>query len=138
MLYGILIVVSFGLFGGFFALTRYETGRGFRFLAPVRERLDAQTERMAFVVAHVDLASFAEAEARRLSARFGHDIAHGVLQAVRFVERLLTRAVRRLRIHHVPAPVVPRESSREFVKQLADFKGGLAARRPEDIDKPPV
>jgi hypothetical protein len=138
MAYVILILASILLFAGFLALTRYEAARGVRFFAPTRDRFDREAERLAFIAMHVDLAAFIEAEARRLSARLGHDIAHGVLQAVRFVERLLTRLVRRLRIHHAPKPIVARETTREFVKQLSSFKGELSATRPEDLDKPPV
>jgi hypothetical protein len=70
---------------------------------------------------------------RHFAERVAHDSVHISLLAVRAVERLLTRAVRHLRAEHsVSAP--PRESSREFVQTLSDFKEQLKATPPEVPD----
>ena len=136
--YLVAIVVSLILFAGFLALTRYETRRGSRLFASDRVRFDARVERAEFVLAHVDFASLIRTETERLINRAGHDLTHGVLQAVRAAERLLTRAVRHLRARRESASLPPRETSREYVKKLSDFKGHLEATRPEDIGQPPV
>ena len=131
MPYLIAIAVSLLMLAGFLLLTRYETGRGVRFFGTTRARFDADIERIEFILAHIDLAAFLREEARRRGARLSHDTAHLTLRFVRSIERLLSRAVRRLRIHAVREDSVPREASREFVKALSDFKGTLGASRPE-------
>ena len=128
--YLIFILATLALLFGFFALTWYEAQRGTRFFAAPRARLDRNIEQIEFILTHVDLNAFLRAETRRIGARIGHDGAHLSLQAVRAAERLLTRVVRRLRAQH-SVETAPRESSREFVKALSDFKGHLDATRPE-------
>lgn len=127
------ILITIVLLGGFVALTDYEVRRGIRVLAREREHLDHQVERIHFVLEHVDLGAFVRDEIRRLVAFVSHAVAHLSLQAVRAIERLLTRAVRYLRSRHV-ADTAPRENVREFVKTLSDFKGSLKATHPEVTD----
>jgi len=129
----VFILIALALLAGFFALTWYEERRGARVFAQVRERLDRHVARTEFILAHVDLAAFLRDEVRRAVGRISHDIAHVSLQAVRVAERLLTRAVRHLRVRH-EAAIVPRESTRPFVKTLSDFKDRLKATRPEMPD----
>lgn len=129
----ISVVAALALLAGFFALTGYEMRRSTRFYAPERARLDRAIERVAFIFANVDIGEFFKGELRHLASRTGHDIAHVSLLAVRAVERLLTRLVRRLRAHPEIDPA-PRETAREFVKTLSDFKGTLRATYPEPSD----
>ncbi len=129
----IFILIALVLLVGFFVLTQYEERKGMRFFAQERSRLDRQVARVEFILARVDLAAFLRAEVRRAASRVGHDIVNGTLQAVRAAERLLTRTVRDLRARHT-VDMTPRESSRPFVKTLADFKGRLKATRPEVPD----
>ena len=133
MAYLFFILVTLALLGGFFALTWYEAERGVRLLAPLRARLDRKVEHIEFVLTHVDLAAFLRDEVRRLAHRIGHDIVHLSLQAVRAVERLLTRLIRYFHTRHA-VDVAPRETSRPFVKTLADFKGRLKATHPKISD----
>lgn len=129
----IFVIATLGLLVGFVALTRYETRRGARFYASERARLDRSVERVEFILAHVNLLAFARDETRHFLSRAGHDIAHITLIVVRAVERLLTHAVRRLRA----SPEIDtssRETAREFVKTLSDFKSNLQATRPEIPD----
>ena len=130
MLYLLLIFVSIVLLAGFLLLTEYEKRRGARFLAEHRMRLDQTVERVEFILAHVNLAMFLRDEIRHLLSRLGHDIAHLSLLVVRAIERLLTRLVRRLRTDP-EREVAPRETAREFVKTLSDFKQNLQATHPE-------
>lgn len=126
----LIILVALVLLAGFFALTVHESRRGSRYAASGRAKIDAHVARASFILAHVDFAAFLREEARRIAGRLGHDFAHFTLQAVRMLERLLTRAVRRLRASQENGGV-PRETSRAFVKTLSDFKEKLAETRPE-------
>jgi len=126
------ILLSITLLAGFVALTQYETKHGMRFFAAKRTRLDENVERVGFIVEHVDLAAFVRDEVRHAMNWLGHAIAHLFLQAVRSAERLLTRLVRHLRTRHEDE-AAPRETAREFVKTLSEFKDGLNATHP-DID----
>lgn len=130
--YLIFLLLSIALLGGFLVLTGYETRRGARVLDVTRARLDRETERAFFIVEHVDLVAYVREETQHFLERFGHDIAHLFLQAVRAAERLLTHLVRTLRTRSESA--APHETQREFVKTLADFKDHLEATRPEVPD----
>ncbi len=132
-MYIVFILVSLLLLVGFFVLTSYETRRGVRFFALQRERLDRIVERTEFIVENVNLGEFLRDEVHHLIGRIGHDIVHFSLIAVRLVERLLTNLVRRLRTHPI-VDEAPRETAREFVKTLSDFKGSLNATHPEITD----
>lgn len=78
-------------------MVRHEERVERRFFAPTRESLDRQVAQLAFIVAHVDFAAFVKEETQRLVRRVGHALAGGILQAVRAVERSLTRTVRSFR-----------------------------------------
>jgi len=118
---------------GLFVLTGYEARNGVRLFGPQRRSLDAWVERVAFVLTHVDFKSFLQDLVRRLAQRVAHDVAHFSLLAVRATERFLTRIVRHLRTEST-ASVQPKESTREFVKTLSDFKDQLKATPPEVPD----
>ena len=132
-MYLIFIFVSLLLLVGFFVLTSYETRRGVRFYATQRDRLDRIVERTEFIVENVNLGEFLRDEVHHLIGRIGHDIVHFSLIVVRAIERLLTNLVRRLRTHPV-VDEAPRETAREFVKTLSDFKDNLKATHPEISD----
>ena len=101
-----------------------------RFFAAKRTRLDENVERVGFIVEHVDLGAFVRDEVRHALNHAGHAIVHLSLQVVRSIERLLTRLVRRLRAQP-EIDTAPRETAREFVKTLSDFKDNLKATHPE-------
>jgi hypothetical protein len=126
----VFLLVSFALLLGFFVLTRYETSKGARVYALKREQLDAFVGRIELIVEHVDLGVFLRDELRHLVGRIGHDIVHLSLTVVRAVERVLTRLVRRLRTHP-EVDTAPRETAREFVKVLSEFKDNLKTTDPE-------
>ncbi|NNM83763.1 hypothetical protein HKL94_00900 [Candidatus Parcubacteria bacterium] len=129
----IVILVLSALLVGFLVLTGYESRRGTRFYASGRARLDTVVARVEFVLAHVNLGVFLRDEIRHFAGRIGHDLVHASLLTVRSVERLLTRLIRRLRTHP-EVDTAPRETAREFVKVLSEFKGNLKATRPEISD----
>ena len=129
----IFVLTTLALLIGFFAFVGYEERRGVRIFAGVRTRFDQNIGRIEFILAHVDFAAFFFDEMRRLASRLAHGAAHFSLLAVRAVERLLTRTVRHFRTQPV-ANAVPRESTRGYVKALADFKGRLKATHPEVSD----
>ena len=98
--------------------------------AEKRAHLDAQVERLEFILTHVDFKAFLREEAHRITQSVTHDIARISLNVVRSVERSLTRLVRRIRMErNVDAGV--RENAREFVKTLSDFKDQLKETAPE-------
>ena len=134
MWYVYAIAASLLLLAVFLALTRYETAQGVRFLANVRGQLDRGVERVEFILAHVDLAAFLRSELEHAARRVSHELAHLSLVAVRAVERVLTRLVRRLRMHGELSVTPSREASRDFVKKLSDFKGRLKETRPDVPD----
>lgn len=125
-----LLIGSFVLLASFGGLVVFEGRRGVRVLAGPRGALDEFVSRMVFIVEHVDLPAFLRDESVRIAHLIGHDIAHWSLQSVRAVERFLTRVVRHLRVQRA-AHLEPKETSREFVRTLSDFKGELKASRPE-------
>ncbi len=133
MTYLVSVLIATGFLGGFVALSDYETRRGMRFLAPFRAQLDRDVERIAFILARVDFGAFLLEEMRRMATHSGHAIVHVSLQAVRAAERLLTRLVRYFRTRHA-VDTAPRESMREYVKTLSDFKDHLKTTHPEIPD----
>jgi len=130
MTYLVFVLATLVLLSGFLALTWYETGRGVRFYASSRTRLDQNVERIEFILAHIDLSAFLRDEIRHFARRIGHDIVHLSLVVVRAVERTLTRLIRYFHMRQA-VDIAPRESAREFVKTLADFKNGLKGTHPE-------
>lgn len=130
MAYLVAVLISISFLAGFVVLVGYERRHATRFFAVKRERFDAQIGRVEFIIANVDLGSFVRDEIQHLLTRIGHAIAHLSLQAVRAAERVLTRIVRYLRTMH-DEETAPRETAREFVKTLSDFKETLNAVHPE-------
>ena len=132
----IFICITFALLAGFFVLVHYEARRGVRLGASYRARLDEHVERIEFILAHIDLATFLRDEARHFVSRIGHDSVHILLLVVRAVERLLTRVIRHQHAKRI-IDAEPVENTREFVKTLSDFKEQLDATRPQmpDIHK---
>jgi len=131
--YLVFVLITLALLGGFFMLTIFEARRGSHFFARGRARLDRQVERIEFILHHVDLGAFLRDEIRRDVGRLSHVIAYLSLQAVRAVERLLTRLVRYLRSRNA-VDVAPRGDARDFVKKLSDFKDRLKATHPKISD----
>lgn len=129
----IFILVTLALLVGFFVLTGYEARRGTRLYSLGRARFDNAIERAEFIIDHVNLGVFLRDEIRHLAGRVGHDIVHVSLLVVRSAERLLTRLIRHLRTHP-EVDTAPRETAREFVKVLSEFKGNLKATHPEISD----
>ncbi len=129
----LFILTTYLLLVGFFVLSSYENRRGVRLFSGFRTRLDQDVRKIELILEHVDLGAFLLDELRRLIARLGHDIAHLSLLVVRAAERLLTRTVRHFRTKHA-VDVVPRESTRGYVKTLSDFKDRLKATRPDIPD----
>lgn len=113
-------------------LTWHEERRGVRVLADRRSAFDTKMTRIQFVLNHVDFNAFARDEAKRLGVKTGHFVVYLALKLVRGVERVLTRVVRKLRVHHeVESKATGGENTREFVKTLSDFKGRLKDTVPE-------
>lgn len=98
MLYFIFIPITLALLALFVLLTFMEARSGTRLFAHSRERLDERVARAGFVLRHVDWGAFINDVLRTFFERALHDIAHGTLIAVRFIERVLTRVVRYLRM----------------------------------------
>ncbi len=96
MLFVIFIGTALILFGGFLLLTAYER-RHARVFDAMRRKLDRVIFRLTFIVTHVDWSGFSKHMVRTSLERIAHDLAHGALQVVRFLERTLTRTVRFLR-----------------------------------------
>lgn len=127
----LFIGTALALLVGFVVLIQYETRRGgVRVFAATRSQFDTTICRWTFVLEHVDFIAFARDEIGALMIYIGHALARISLQAVRSVERLLTRAVRHFRMQH-PDTTGPRENAREFVKTLSDFKDNLNATHPK-------
>lgn len=130
MIHIIFILVALALLVGFFILTNYETQHGTRFYAPERARLDRTVERVEFILENVNIGAFLRDEVHHFVSRAGHDIVHFSLVVVRAIERVLTRLVRNMRARP-EVDTAPRETAREFVKTLSDFKDNLKATHPE-------
>lgn len=124
------LLVTLLALAGFFVLVEYEARRGVRVLAAKRAALDGIVDRAVFIWSHVDLVAFGREELRALLNRGSHTVAHLILRAVRLLERLLTRIVRHLRSTAVESEA-PRETAREFVRTLSDFKETLGENRPD-------
>ena len=129
MIHVIFILATLALLVGFFALTNYETRHGMRFYAPYRARLDRTVERVEFILENVNIGAFLRDEIHHFVSRAVHDIVHFSLVIVRAAERLLTRLVRNMRARP-EIDTAPRETAREFVKTLSDFKDNLNATHP--------
>ena len=130
MIHLIVIGIALVLAGGFLVLNAYEKTLAERYYEEYRARLDKEVKRLTFILTHVDFAAFAREESHRIAGKISHYVAHLTLQAVREIERLLTRLVRYLRVHH-QVEVRPAAEAREFVKTLSDFKERLKDTMPE-------
>jgi hypothetical protein len=150
MAYLISILVSIALLAAFLALAAREGKTGRRAFAGFRRSLDREAGRVEFVFAHVDFASALRALLVAAGERLAHDLAHGILLAVRLAERLLTRAVRALRTRRAQvrveraaapedAPALPSVPATPLAKTLRDFKDHLRrhpkAPRPAAADE---
>ncbi len=129
----IFILVSLAILVGFFIVTVYEMRSGMRFFEAERVRFDSAVARTQFVIENVNLGEFARDEVHHLIGRIGHAVVYVSLLAVRSIERLLTRIVRHLRTKPT-IDTAPRETAREFVKTLSDFKDNLKATHPKIPD----
>ncbi|MDB5266145.1 MAG: hypothetical protein JWM39_858 [Parcubacteria group bacterium] len=98
MLYFIFLPITFALLVLFLLLTFVEAKSGMRMFSGTRDKFDARIGRASFVLRHVDWGAFVNDVTRTFFERALHDIAHGTLMVVRFVERVLTRIVRSLRM----------------------------------------
>ena len=126
MIYLIILVALLTLLAGFMLLTAFETKTGRRALGRLRERLDARTARTSFIIRHVDWAGFTKHSLRTGLEWVAHEIAHGILLLVRFLERSLTRIVRGLRERRGHAALRERPTLRETVQR---FRRSVSARR---------
>ena len=95
-----------------------------------RLRLDRFVGQGMLIVEHVDLAGFIREESIRLLRRATHDMARFGLTSIRAIERLLIRLVQRLRAAESQLTRPTQESTRSFVRTMAEFKGQLEATRP--------
>lgn len=137
MTYVFFIAIAAILFGGFLALTAHEARRGKRYAADRRAAFDATVLDFIFVTSHTDFPAYVQRLLRALAARLAHDAAHAGLVIVRFLERVLTKAVRALRAERVN--LIRAEEARqasEFVSQMRDFKDGLRTRKDEVVALP--
>lgn len=126
MSYLIAIVASLILLVGFLTLTSFESSHGVRLMGGLRRRLDRKVGQASFILAHVDLGAFARDAVRNGVERVLHDIAHASLLVVRFIERMLTRFVRKLRGRTEEVPERPR---RTFTEAVAHVKRTVRLRR---------
>ena len=93
----VAIIVVAILLAGFLWLTRNEAKRGVRVLEPVRRALDAKTEKLEEHVRKLGSGAPLGKALQTGTDHLAHEVAHSVLQGVRFLERALTRAVRDIR-----------------------------------------
>jgi hypothetical protein len=134
----LFLLAALAALAAFFGLAEWERARGARLLAPARARFDAAVARAEFVASHVDWGRYLAEEARGFALSLGHDLARLALRFVRFVERLLSRALRRLRARVESEALAAGEPTRPFIGALSDFKEKLKTSRPEDIGDPPA
>jgi hypothetical protein len=136
MFYFFFVLVSGMLFVGFLVLTKNEASRGARYFARERGTLDQEVERWTVLVSHIDIATFVRTGLRSLLARVIHDVAHASLIAVRFLEKLLTRAVQALRMRRAKSVITSTAPSSDFVATMKDFKQEL--RNGRKTEEPPA
>lgn len=129
MLYIILIGTSLVLFGGFLMLVSFERKRGLRVAGALRNALDARVGRVSFIVSHVDWGAFTRHLLGTVFERVLHDTAHVVLQVVRTVERVLTKAVKNLRERRDIAPLENAEEESVLQVGLRKVRTALRSAR---------
>lgn len=95
------ILVAIGIVAtlllGFLGLTSIETKRGRRYFERTRHALDVQVEEAYSFVFKGGQGNSLQGMLHRLGAEVVHDIVHVTLQAVRLIERTLTRFARFVR-----------------------------------------
>lgn len=144
MIFIILIALSMILLGGFFVLVGFERSRGLRIAGIWRNKLDAKVAKTAFIVNHVDWGAFVRHLLGTAAERIAHDVAHTVLKIVRTAERLLTRAVKYLRMRRgLTVEEEPEEEVGPIQARVLKLKSAVrnartASRRPARAPKPPV
>lgn len=131
MEYLIAILGTVFLFAGFLVLASYEQRRGSRYFEAERSRLDRFTRRVSFIFEHVDFASFLRHLVVSTAEIVAHELIRLVLLAVRSLERLLTRAVKYLRLRHTSPEGVTTAPASPFVATIATFKHRLRKEREE-------
>lgn len=143
MPYLIAILAAALLFFGFLLVTVYEAERGRRFFAASRYRLDTKVAHALFVIEHVDWSAFTAHLTRTTLTTLAHDIAHGSLIVVRGTERVLTRAVRALRMRRddaaaLPPPVKPAHAAavETTVTELPPGSGSASSPAPAAASAP--
>lgn len=131
MEYLIVILGTIFLLVGFLVLTGYEQRRGFRYFETQRKKLDMFARRVSFIFEHVDFASFLRHLVLSTAEIIAHELVRLVLLAVRAFERLLTRAVKYLRLRHVTPEGAVTAPASPFVATIATFKHRLRKEREE-------
>lgn len=124
----IFILVSLVLYAGFLVLTAIEVKNGKRAFVRTRTAFDRGMGRVNFVLEHVDLPGYLRDTSHEVAVRSAHGFVRGVLVAVRFVERLLTRLVRALREHSatsMAAVVSGQEAHSPFIRAIRHVKDEL-------------
>lgn len=133
MAYLLFLIFTILLFMSFLTLTRYEMRRGERYFKEVRKGLDRKAMHAVAIATHEDLPKVLQGALRALMARMAHDLAHGTLILVRFIERQLAGVVRALRSRHLSAPREGSGTASSFVTTIKDFKAELRNNnRPAD------
>lgn len=97
MSYLIPIGITAFLLVGFVIFLYVEKKVGKRLFAPLRTRTDSNVSRASFMFSHIDWGGFFGHLAKLSLERVAHDLVHGVLLAVRTVERVLTGMIKTLR-----------------------------------------
>jgi hypothetical protein len=130
--YLIFIGVTLILLVVFLLLTIVEGKRHVRLFAGPRDRFDVRVTRASFILQHVDWGAFLRDVSRVGFERALHDAAHTTLQAVRFLERVLTRAVRTLRMRRqeqLPAAPLPVPKASRITETVTYLKTTLKTAR---------
>jgi len=143
MVYFLFLPAALALFILFLALTLVEGKTGSRLFGASRDRFDERVARASFVLQHVDWGAFVNDVLRTSLERALHDMAHGMLLAVRFIERGLTRAVRYLRMRRerlLPAtaeqkPLLEQTTSylKRTLRRTRRAPENLPGQNPEDV-----
>lgn len=132
MLYIILISTFLALLGAFLILTAFEMKSGTRILSRVRAALDTKAARASFIMRHVDWSAFLRHSVRNSVEYVAHELAHGTLILVRFIERLLTRSVRALRARRAGVAIPTETGERPTLREtLRRFRRSIKPRHSE-------
>lgn len=113
-------------------ITFIEGKRHTRMFAGWRDRFDVRVNRASFIIQHVDWGAFLTDVTRTFLERALHDVAHASLIAVRFLERILTRTVRTLRMRRqeqLPAAPLPAPKASLLTETVTYLKTTLRKTR---------